>query len=110
MPHLWGTHPLFQIDGNFGAKAAIAEMLLQSHSRHSVVEVLPALPSRWAAEGSYDGLRARGDFTVGASWRQGATTEIRIASGSGVTAKLSNPLFAEVPCRAVRREAPPAMP
>lgn len=94
LPNLWDTHPPFQIDGNFGATAGIAEMLLQSHSRTGVVDVLPALPARWAEAGSYEGLRARGDFTVGASWRRGAPTEIRIASGSGVTAKLRSPLFA----------------
>ncbi|QNE73831.1 glycoside hydrolase family 95 protein [Streptomyces finlayi] len=93
LPNLWDTHPPFQIDGNFGATAGIAEMLLQSHSRTGVVDVLPALPGRWAEEGSYEGLRARGDFTVGATWRQGSATEIRIASGSGVTAKLRSPLF-----------------
>ncbi|MBT2493271.1 glycoside hydrolase family 95 protein [Streptomyces sp. ISL-96] len=106
LPNLWDTHPPFQIDGNFGATSGIAEMLLQSHARvagagagagagpGAVVDVLPALPSAWAERGSYDGLRARGDFTVGVDWRQGAATEIRIASGSGVTAKLRSPLFA----------------
>ncbi|MET9517664.1 glycoside hydrolase N-terminal domain-containing protein [Streptomyces sp. NPDC002994] len=94
LPNLWDTHPPFQIDGNFGATSGIVEMLLQSHGRDAVVDVLPALPSLWAERGSYDGLRARGDFTVGVDWRQGAATEIRIASGSGVTAKLRSPLFA----------------
>ena len=93
LPNLWDTHPPFQIDGNFGATAGIAEMLLQSHRRDGLVEVLPALPGRWADTGSFDGLRARGDFTVGAAWREGVATEIRIASGSGVTAKLRSPRF-----------------
>ncbi|MGW0560205.1 glycoside hydrolase family 95 protein [Streptomyces sp. NPDC003016] len=112
LPNLWDTHPPFQIDGNFGATAGIAEMLLQSHGRDAgadagagtVVDVLPALPSVWAARGSYDGLRARGDFTVGVDWRRGAATEIRITSGSGVTARLRSPLFAG-PFRVVRDDA-----
>ncbi|MFE9399523.1 glycoside hydrolase N-terminal domain-containing protein [Streptomyces flavidovirens] len=127
LPNLWDTHPPFQIDGNFGATAGIAEMLLQSHERHErdgrdggpagpsgpgvIVDVLPALPSAWAEHGSYDGLRARGDFTVGVDWRRGAATEIRIASGSGVTAKLRSPLFASphpAPFRVVRGDGKPA--
>ncbi|MEV8310077.1 glycoside hydrolase family 95 protein [Streptomyces flavidovirens] len=127
LPNLWDTHPPFQIDGNFGATAGIAEMLLQSHERDGrdadpagpagpagpdvVVDVLPALPSAWAGRGSYDGLRARGDFTVGVDWRRGAATEIRIASGSGVTAKLRSPLFASprpAPFRVVRGDGKPA--
>ncbi|MFD3655555.1 glycoside hydrolase N-terminal domain-containing protein [Streptomyces sp. NPDC058620] len=107
LPNLWDTHPPFQIDGNFGATAGIAEMLLQSHSRSGVVDVLPALPGRWAGEGSYDGLRARGDFTVGVAWRQGAATEIRIVSGSGVTARLRSPLVAG-PFRVERSDGRPA--
>ncbi|MFD3514576.1 glycoside hydrolase N-terminal domain-containing protein [Streptomyces sp. NPDC058657] len=89
LPNLWDTHPPFQIDGNFGATAGIAEMLLQS--RHGTVHVLPALPGAWSARGSYDGLRARGDFTVGVTWRKGRPTEIRLHSGSGTTAKLRHP-------------------
>ncbi|MGW0547643.1 glycoside hydrolase family 95 protein [Streptomyces altiplanensis] len=111
LPNLWDTHPPFQIDGNFGATAGIAEMLLQSHGRDAdagaVIDVLPALPSVWAARGSYDGLRARGDFTVGVDWRRGAATEIRITSGSGVTAKLRGPLFAGT-FRVVRGNGRPA--
>ncbi|MCX5202950.1 glycoside hydrolase family 95 protein [Streptomyces sp. NBC_00237] len=92
LPNLWDTHPPFQIDGNFGATAGIAEMLLQG--RHGTVHVLPALPSAWAAKGSYDGLRARGGFTVGVDWQEGRPVEIRITSTAGGTAKVRHPALA----------------
>ncbi|GAA1766229.1 glycoside hydrolase family 95 protein [Nonomuraea bangladeshensis] len=78
LDNLWDTHPPFQIDGNFGAASGIAELLVQSH--HDVVHVLPALPSAWK-DGSVRGLRARGDVTVDAVWRNGAAGSVTVRKG-----------------------------
>ncbi|ANN21973.1 alpha-L-fucosidase [Amycolatopsis orientalis] len=90
LPNLWDTHPPFQIDGNFGATAAVAEMLVQSQT--GTVHLLPALPSAWPA-GQVDGLRARGAFTVGATWRAGQSVELRLCADKGGPVSVKNDLL-----------------
>lgn len=90
-PNMFTAHPPFQIDGNFGLTAGVAEMLVQSHDE--AVHLLPALPDVWK-DGELSGIKARGGFDVSMKWKDGKVNEVTVVStlGGNLRIRSSSPL------------------
>lgn len=95
-PNLFCAHPPFQIDGNFGGAAGIAEMLLQSHNGY--IHLLPALPKAWS-KGQVKGLKARGNYTVDMSWDDGKIVALKIKGGKGNVRIFENGVYKDYKVR-----------
>jgi alpha-L-fucosidase 2 len=108
-PDMLSAGPPFQIDGNFGGTAAIAEMLIQSHAGY--IELLPAIPDEWKQSGSVTGLKARGNFTVDFQWKDGRVTEYRITSPAPAPIKVKvNGVIKELSSGPVIHHTDPPLP
>lgn len=83
LENLFDDHPPFQIDGNFGLAAGVAEMVLQSHEAGGVIHLLPCLPKSWGQEGSVTGLCARGGLVIDIMWKDGRLVRAKITAVRG---------------------------